>query len=63
MAGMAMKIKVKVGDVVKKDQEVLVLEAMKMETPIFAPCAGTVKAVLVKEGDAVAEGQGLVTIG
>jgi len=63
MAGMVMKIKVKVGDSVKKDQEVVVLEAMKMETPIFASCAGTIKSILVKEGDAVAEGQGLVTIG
>lgn len=63
MAGMVMKIKVKVGDSVKKDQEILVLEAMKMETPIFSSCAGTVTAILVKEGDAVGEAQGLVTIG
>lgn len=63
MAGMAMKIKVKVGDSVKKDQEVIVLEAMKMETPVFAPCDGTISAILVKEGDAVAEDQVLVQIG
>ena len=63
MAGQVMKIKVAVGATVSQNQEVIVLEAMKMETPIYAPTAGTVKAINVKEGEAVAEGQALLTIG
>jgi len=63
MAGQVMKIKVAVGATVSQNQEVIVLEAMKMETPIYAPAAGTVKAISVKEGEAVAEGQALLTIG
>ena len=43
------------GDKVEEDEEVLVIEAMKMETPIFAPCDGVVKEVSVKEGDEVSE--------
>jgi biotin carboxyl carrier protein len=63
MAGQVMKIKVAVGTAVSANQEVVVLEAMKMETPIYAPAAGTVQAISVKEGEAVAEGQVLLTIG
>ena len=33
----------------------MVIEAMKMETPIFAPCSGTISKIVVKEGDAVEE--------
>ena len=63
MAGQVMKIKVAVGTAVGLNQEVVVLEAIKMETPIYAPVPGTVQAISVKEGDAVAEGQVLLTIG
>lgn len=62
MAGLVMKIRVAVGQQVTKDQEVIVMEAMKMESPVFAPCAGTVSAILVKEGDAVAESQVLIQL-
>ncbi len=63
MAGQVMKIKVAVGASVSAGQEVIVLEAMKMETPISAATAGTVQAISVKEGEAVSEGQVLLTIG
>jgi biotin carboxyl carrier protein len=63
MAGQVMKIKVSVGTAVSLNQEIVVLEAMKMETPIYAPAPGTVQAINVKEGEAVAEGQVLLTIG
>jgi biotin carboxyl carrier protein len=63
MAGQVMKIKVAVGASVTANQEVVILEAMKMETPIYAPAAGTVQAISVKEGEAVSEGQTLLTIG
>jgi len=42
------------------NQELMVLEAMKMETSVYAPAAGTVKGILVKEGDAVQSGQALI---
>lgn len=62
MAGTVFKCPVKPGDAVQMNQVVMILEAMKMETPIFATAAGMVQAVLVKEGDTVDEGQGLVQI-
>ncbi len=63
MPGVVFKVKVAVGDTVAADQEIIVLEAMKMESPIYAPTAGKVTAILVKEGDAVSEGQVLVQLG
>ena len=62
MPGLVFKIVVAVGQQVAKDQELIVLEAMKMESPIYAPAAGTVAAILVKEGDAVSEGQVLIQL-
>ena len=53
MAGKIVDVKVKVGDAVKKQDEILVLEAMKMEVPIFSDVSGTVKQVNCKKGDAV----------
>lgn len=62
MPGVVFKVRAAVGQQVAKDQELLVLEAMKMESPICAPEAGTVAAILVKEGDSVNEGQVLVQL-
>lgn len=62
MAGLVFKCLVKPGDVVYLNQELIVLDAMKMETPIYAPVAGTVRTVLVKVGDAVDEGHRLLQI-
>lgn len=62
MAGLVFKCLVKPGDVVYLNQELIVLDAMKMETPIYAPVAGTVRTVLVKVGDAVDEGRSLLQI-
>jgi len=62
MAGLVFKCLVKPGDVVVLNQVVMVLDAMKMETPISAPTAGTVRSVLVKVGDAVEEGSSLLQI-
>ena len=62
MAGLVFKCLVKPGDVVTLHQVVMVLDAMKMETPIVAPTAGTIRTVLVKEGDAVEEGSSLLQI-
>ena len=53
MSGKMWKILVKVGDSVSEDDEVAILEAMKMEIPVVSPEDGTIKEILVKEGDAV----------
>ena len=63
MPGLIIKVLVKVGDTVTVGQKVMTMEAMKMENDINAGSAGTVKAVLVKEGGNVKEHQPLVTIG
>ena len=62
LAGNIFNVLVKPGQRVEKDQVVLVLEAMKMETDISAFKAGTVVSVDVKVGDAVSVGQVLLTI-
>lgn len=62
MSGKVFKINVAVGDKVEVDDEVIVLEAMKMETPIFASDAGTVKEIKVSEGDNVGDDDVLVVI-
>lgn len=62
MTGIVFKIRVSVGQQVAKDQELLVLEAMKMESPVYAPHAGTIASIHVKESDAVSEGQALIQL-
>jgi len=62
MMGLVFKVKAQVGDKVAMNQEVVVLEAMKMETPIYAPAAGTITSISVKEQESVSEGQVLMTI-
>ncbi len=62
MSGKVFKINVAVGDKVEVDDEVIVLEAMKMETPIFASDAGVVKEIKVNEGDNVSDDEVLVVI-
>lgn len=62
LAGKVLSVAVTVGDVVEEDDEVLVLEAMKMETVVYAPRDGKVADVVVKVGDHVDEDDCLVTI-
>lgn len=54
LPGRIIDIKVKVGDEVKAGQEVLVLEAMKMENAVTTDYSGKVKQILVQAGDTVA---------
>ncbi len=63
LAGNVFKVLVGVGDTVNEGQPVLVVEAMKMETEVAAPRGGAVTAVHVQEGDAVAVGDPLISIG
>ena len=62
MGGVVVEVDVKVGQTVATGDRLLVLEAMKMKTPVMATRAGQVTRVLVAPGDAVEGGQPLVTI-
>jgi len=53
MVGKIVSVTVKVGDKVKEDDQVAVLEAMKMEMPVVAPASGTVKEDKVAAGQEV----------
>lgn len=63
LAGKIVSIETKVGDVVKEGDQLMTMEAMKMNTLIFAPASGTVTAIQVNVGDGVQEGQPLCTLG
>jgi 3-methylcrotonyl-CoA carboxylase alpha subunit len=62
MPGTVIKVLAAPGDQVEQRQTLLVLEAMKMETPVVSPYAAKVRAVNVKEGDRVAGGAVLVEL-
>ncbi|MDR1852951.1 MAG: acetyl-CoA carboxylase biotin carboxyl carrier protein subunit [Propionibacteriaceae bacterium] len=63
LAGTVLRIETEEGKDVKSGDLLLVLEAMKMETEITSPRDGKVGKILVKPGDAVQVGQGLVELG
>lgn len=62
MSGNIWEVNVKEGEKVEKDQVLLILEAMKMETEIRAAQAGTVQAIRIKKGDAVTVGDCLMEL-
>ena len=62
LAGNIWKVLVKAGQNIQEGDVVVILEAMKMETEIRAARAGVVSAVQVKEGDAVAVGDCMLTL-
>ena len=62
MPGTVIKVLVEAGAAVTARQPLLVLEAMKMETPLVSPYDATVRAVYVSEGDRVAGGAVLVEL-
>ena len=61
MGGKVIDVKVKVGDAVNEGDEVVILEAMKMELPIAAEASGTVKDVKCNKGDTV-EAEGVLIV-
>jgi biotin carboxyl carrier protein len=63
LGGVVESIPVSVGQAVNQGDKVVIIEAMKMKTPMIAHRAGNVTAIHVKAGDAVEAGQALVSIG
>lgn len=63
LAGKVVAVQVQVGDSVTAEQALVTIEAMKMNTYVYAPQAGKVTEVLVKAGDAVEEGAVMVRLG
>ncbi|MDR2724844.1 MAG: acetyl-CoA carboxylase biotin carboxyl carrier protein subunit [Candidatus Adiutrix sp.] len=61
MSGNIWKVLVKAGDQVQADDELLVMEVMKMEVPVTAPRDGVVKSLAVKEEDMV-EAEALLVV-
>ncbi len=55
LAGTIIEVNIEIGATVEEDEEVFVIEAMKMETPVFCPCSGKIKDIMVKKGDKVEE--------
>ncbi len=60
MAGVVLEYLVNVGDTITVDQDVVTLEAMKMQIPIQSTVNGTVKTLKIKEGEFVDDGDVLI---
>lgn len=63
LAGKIVKIHLEAGAAVEEDDEAVIIEAMKMETPVYVPCDGTIKEIKVKVGDQVEEDDVLAVVG
>jgi acetyl-CoA carboxylase biotin carboxyl carrier protein len=63
IAGKVWKILVKAGDQVQEGDELMILEALKMENPIYAPVDGAIAEIKVSENDQVELNQVLLIIG
>jgi len=62
VAGRVVRIEAQPGAAVQAEDAILIVESMKMEIPLFAPAAGIVEAILVAEGDEIAEDQEAVVL-
>ncbi len=62
LAGRLFLINVGIGDKVTSEQDVAVIEAMKMEIPVTAPVAGVVKTITVAVDEMIEEGQVLMIL-
>lgn len=56
LAGKILAVLVEPGSKVEEDDELVVIEALKMENHVYAPSGGTVKEIKVKVGDSVDDG-------
>lgn len=62
ITGNVWKIVAQPGQALAEEETILIMESMKMEIPVMAPVKGTLKEILVKEGQEVSEGQDLAVI-
>jgi acetyl-CoA carboxylase biotin carboxyl carrier protein len=62
LAGKVLAMLVETGSKVEEDDELVVIEALKMENTVYAPSGGTVKEIKVKIGDSVEDGAVLLVI-
>lgn len=62
VTGTVWKLERQNGDAVAAGDTILIIESMKMEIPLDAPAAGTLRELLVAEGDSVTEGQVLALV-
>jgi acetyl-CoA carboxylase biotin carboxyl carrier protein len=62
VAGKVWKVEAQAGAQLAADDTILIMESMKMEIPVVAPVAGKLRALLVKEGDALNEGDAVAEI-
>lgn len=62
MAGVVLEFLVKTGEKISVDQDVVMLESMKMQIPVQSTVAGTVKTLKVNEGDFVDDGDVLIEV-
>jgi len=62
LAGNVWEVLVQVGEDVEEDDELVIIEALKMENPVYAPCDGKVSEIRVKKGDVVEDDDVLMII-
>lgn len=62
LSGKIIRINVEIKSSVAEDDELFVIEAMKMETSVYSPCSGTISKILVKVGDDIEEDDLLAVI-
>ncbi|MCH8131997.1 MAG: biotin/lipoyl-binding carrier protein [Deltaproteobacteria bacterium] len=62
IAGNVWKIEKAVGDELAEEDVILIIESMKMEIPVEAPCSGRLSEIRVAEGDSIEEGLVLAVI-
>lgn len=62
VSGTVFRMQTVIGAQIGPDDEVMLIESMKMEIPVRAEASGTVKDILVAKGDVVKEGQTLVLL-
>jgi acetyl-CoA carboxylase biotin carboxyl carrier protein len=62
VSGSIWKVEVVTGQTVAAGDVLMIVESMKMEIPVESPSAGTVRELLVAEGEAVQDGQWLLSL-
>ena len=63
ITGKIWKVDASIGQSVSQDEQIVVIESMKMEIPVLSPVDGTVREIRVAEGEDVMEGQVIAVIG